>query len=580
VSWRLRWALAGAMAAAMLAAAAPPALAHAVLLRTTPVASGTLASSPAQVSLTFDEPIEPRFAIISVTDAHGHQQADGSPRDAPGDAATIQVPVQHLAQGWYLVYWRVVSADGHPVRGAFTYAVGPNPGPAPQFVIPSLSETSVTTQLVTARWAALLAAMSALGLLVFAALIARPGAATAPAAARRLVLAFGIAAVLALVCIPVYVELATAQFALRPALDVSAVVPLMHDSPLGRAWLDQELVMALVLAAGLIALRVDRPARGQRSVASLLAIAGALAAAGCAALVPGLAGHAAQTAPRGVSVPADWVHVSAVSIWLGGLVGLTVLVAATPAGDRLGVLGRVVPRFSRTAVASVLLIIASGTTAAFVHLPTLDSLWQTSYGRAIIAKVALLCAALALGAANFRTNSPGLARALREGDGQLGGRAAAALRRMVGGEVAIVTGIVLASAILTSLPPPAKALAEVGQASAHVGPGSVRRLAVDHGAYRLVIAIDPNRAARPSTYSVHLTRSGTPVTGATLIAHFAMLDMEMGTQAYQLRPRGGGNYTLTSPALVMVGHWGLGFEVDPPGGGQPFTVIVVDHAEG
>jgi copper transport protein len=334
-----------------------------------------------------------------------------------------------------------------------------------------------------------------------------------------------------------------------------------------------------VLISGLIALRVDRPARGHRSVASLLAVTGAVAAAACAALVPGLAGHASQTTPRGVSVPADWLHVASVSVWLGGLAGLAVLAAATPAGGRLGVLGRVVPRFSRTALVSVLLIIASGTASAAVHLPTLDSLWGTSYGQAILAKVALLAAALVLGAANFASNSPRLARALREGDERLGAAAGRAVRRMVGGELAIVAGIVLASAILTSLPPPARALAEVGQASAHVGPGSVRRLAVSHGPYRLVIGIDPNRAARPSTYTVHLTRSGVPVTGATLIAHFAMLDMEMGTQAYLLKPQGGGVYTLTSPALVMVGHWGLGFEVDPPGGGA-FTVIVIDHAEG
>ncbi len=578
--WRLRGGLAAVAAAAGLAATATPALAHAVLLRTSPVASGTLTSSPTRVALTFDEPIEPRFAIISVTDAGGHPETAGPPRNPPGDATTVQVPVKHLTEGWYLVYWRVVSADGHPVRGAFTYAVGPNPGPAPQFVIPSLSESSVTTPLITARWAALLTVMTTLGLLVFTAIIARPGSPLAPDATRRCGQTFIAVAVLALICVPVYVELATAQFALRPATDVAAVVPLMRDSPLGRAWLDLELVLALVLTAGAIALHVDRPERGRRSVAGLLALTGGLITAGSAALVPGLAGHAAQTAPRGVSVPADWVHVGSISIWLGGLIGLTVLAASTPAAARLAVLGRVVPRFSTTALISVLLIVVSGTASALVHLPTLGSLWQTSYGQAILAKIALLAVALVLGAANFLSSAPRLARALRDSDHELGARAARALRRLVGGEVAIVAGIVLASAILTSLPPPARALAEVGQASAHVGPGSVRTVSVDHGPYHLVIGISPNVAARPSAFTVDLTRAGQPVNGATLIAHFAMLDMEMGTQAYLLKFRGGGHYSLTSPALVMVGHWALGFEVDPPDHGQPFTVIVIDHAEG
>ena len=57
-----------------------------------------------------------------------------------------------VAEGWYLVYWRAISVDGHPVRGAFTFAVGPNPGPAPQFPVPSISETAATPRLLTARW--------------------------------------------------------------------------------------------------------------------------------------------------------------------------------------------------------------------------------------------------------------------------------------------------------------------------------------------------------------------------------------------------------------------------------------------
>jgi copper transport protein len=91
--------------------------------------------------------------------------------------------------------------------------------------------------------------------------------------------------------------------------------------------------------------------------------------------------------------------------------------------------------------------------------------------------------------------------------------------------------------------------------------------------------VDPNRAAQPSTFTLGLTQNGKPVTGARVVLQFAMLDMEMGTQAYTMPERSPGVYVRTTPALVMVGHWGVGFQVQPPGG-QPFTVIVVDHAEG
>ena len=93
---------------------------------------------PPTVQLTFDEAVEPRFAIISVTDAAGAQETTGPRRRSPSDPDTLVVPLRpHLPEGWYLIYWRAISVDGHPVQGAFTYAVGPNPGPAPQFPVPS-----------------------------------------------------------------------------------------------------------------------------------------------------------------------------------------------------------------------------------------------------------------------------------------------------------------------------------------------------------------------------------------------------------------------------------------------------------
>ena len=161
-----------AVAAALAAPAA--AWAHAVLLRTSPVASKTLTAAPTQVALTFSEAVEPRFAIVSVTDAAGTQQTAGPPRRSPQNPDTLAVPLRHVPQGWYLVYWRVISVDGHPVRGAFTFAVGPNPGPAPQFVIPSVSETAATPELVIARWIAFLTVMGAIGIFFLRMLIARP----------------------------------------------------------------------------------------------------------------------------------------------------------------------------------------------------------------------------------------------------------------------------------------------------------------------------------------------------------------------------------------------------------------------
>jgi copper transport protein len=69
------------------------------------------------------------------------------------------------------------------------------------------------------------------------------------------------------------------------------------------------------------------------------------------------------------------------------------------------------------------------------------------------------------------------------------------------------------------------------------------------------------------------------VTGATVIGTFTMLDMEMPSQGYKFDETAPGTYSHSGPALVMVGHWGLSFDVEPPGA-QPFTVVFVDRANG
>ena len=97
--------------------------------------------------------------------------------------------------------------------------------------------------------------------------------------------------------------------------------------------------------------------------------------------------------------------------------------------------------------------------------------------------------------------------------------------------------------------------------------------------YRIELRVSPNRAAAPNSFAIRVTKDGQPVRHASVIAGFAMLDMEMGTQKYVLPERAPGLYERAAPALVMVGHWGLSFEITPPGL-QPFTVTLIDRTTG
>ena len=548
-----------AVAVAALLVLPGRASAHAYLVKTVPASAAILGAPPPTVQLTYDEPVEPRFAAISVTDPAGHELATGPATRSPADPDTLVVPVEKLGRGWYLVYWRAISVDGHPVQGAYTFAVGPLPGNPPEFVAPHVSQSATTPKLVIARFAVFLSAFAAIGLFVLRVAIARPlSARRGGDGLRSLSLAFGVASALALLAVPVYLDVSSAVDSLQSVFDVGALVPLFRVTAFGRAWLDFELCLALFVTAAAVALRVERPERSRRSLAELLALAGSALAAAAALLVPGLAGHAAQTAPRGVSLLLDWVHLGAASVWLGGLLGLVVLALTLSADHRRAVLVTAAMRFSPVAIGSVLLLLASGVGASIVHLPLVAALWQTSYGVAIVVKAGLVLAALPVAVLHRRGRRP--------------------LPAALGTEWLLVAGTVLAAAILSSLPPPAAALAEESQSLASVGPGEVASTLHVNG-YRLQVIVTPNTAIKRNSFALRLTKDGSPVRGADVKLGFAMLDMQMGDESYQLEETSPGVYTRAAPALVMAGRWALEFTIAPRGA-APFNALVIDHTMG
>jgi copper transport protein len=577
----------GALAAVVLGLVVMPgvASAHAYLIRTSPTASRVLNAPPRQVSLTYDEAVEPRFAITSVTNVDGHQETTGPVRRSAADPDTLVVPLRpRLPEGWYLIYWRAISVDGHPVQGAFTYAVGPNPGPAPKFAVPSISAGATAPNLLIARWVMFLSVMVAIGLFAFRFFVARSLPRRVDGTGlRALSIAFVAASVIGVLAIPVYLDFAIASDSLRSVFDVEALVPLFRVTAFGRGYVDMMLCFALFCVAAWVALLVDRPDRRSRSLAEILAETGALLAAGAALVLPGAVGHAGQTSPRGLSVGIDWLHLIAGSTWLGGLVGLLVLWFTVGSKRRVAALSIVVPRFSTVALGSVALLLTTGTIATIDHMPALDALWDTGYGVAILVKIAILLVAMAVAAGNLLSTRPRLA-AVGGGSGDTGagdGAASAAaglLRRLVALEAVLVAGAVFVAALLSSLAPPPPAFAKQNAALASVGPGRVAQT-IERAGYRLQVLVSPNKAAAPDSFALRITKGGQPVRHANVTLTFNHTEMQMPQQQYQLAETRPGLYSRRAPALIMVGKWALAFNVSPPGA-PPFTALIVDEANG
>jgi copper transport protein len=574
----LRRAVIALAAVAAVLALPSAASAHAYLIRTEPTASGVLEFPPTTAQLTFDEAVEPRFAIISVTNAAGRQETTGAIRRSPANPDTLVVPLRpHLAEGWYLIYWRAISVDGHPVQGAFTYAVGPNPGPAPQFPVPKLSATAKTPKLLIARWAMFLSVMAAIGLFVMRTLIARPLIRRVEGTSLKAVsVAFVAASVVGLIAIPVYLDFSVANDSLRSVFDLGALVPLYRVTAFGRALVDFEVCFALFCLAAWTSLWVDRPQRERRSIAELASVTGALLGAAAALVIPGAAGHPGQTSPRGLTMVFDWLHLVSGSIWFGGLVGLLLVWRSVKPGSRVAALSVTVPRFSNVALASVIVLAATGVGETIVHMPAINALWDTGFGQAILVKTGLLGAALVLASGNLLRSRPRLIAA--RGRPEAGEPAAALLRRLISGEAFVVAGVVFAAAVLSSLAPPPPAFALQNSALATVGPGRVART-VNRAGYRLQVLVSPNKAAAPDSFALRITKGGKPVRGANVTLALNHLEMQMPQQEYQLTENQPGIYARSAPALVMVGRWGLNFQITPKGG-PPFTALIVDQADG
>jgi copper transport protein len=102
---------------------------------------------------------------------------------------------------------------------------------------------------------------------------------------------------------------------------------------------------------------------------------------------------------------------------------------------------------------------------------------------------------------------------------------------------------------------------------------------VRHAGYVLQVLVSPNKAAAPDSFALRITKNGQPVRGASVTLLFNHLEMQMPQQEYELTETQPGVYSRAAPALVMVGRWGLTYQITPRQG-PPFTVLIVDQANG
>ncbi len=417
--------------AALVALAVPAAAsAHATLVRLTPSLRQEVQTAPRRIVLQFDQPVDAPARAVEVLDAKGGD--DVTSVVAVKAQRELVATLRRLGRGAYTVRWRALSSDGHIANGVYTFGVRVPALP----VTEAVGSQGPTRAEDVVRWLYFLGIALGVGGIGFRLLVVRGP--LPPRAEKRFYWIVGLAAVATL-------EVGVVAFLLRAedALQLGFVDFLYGDlssladgTRFGEAFVAMTLGYALVIALLYLSWLLDRRWLLWGAFLVGLAFASGLSLSGHSGTEPG---------SWWVSELADFVHLSAAALWIGGLVQLAAVVwPLAPEWRKEAFLA-----FSRLATVCVGLLLVAGTYLAVLRLPHLRDLWDSGYGHVLLVKLSLVATAFAWGGLHQRFVAP---RLRREG----GGTAfAAGLRRSLLGESAVAMSVLLLAAILVdSAPPP------------------------------------------------------------------------------------------------------------------------------
>ena len=388
--WRpfVRVALTICAAGLLLTLGAGSAAAHSALEGSDPPAGAVVATQPATVTLTFNEPVELNDGAIEVFDDRFNRVDAGHVTSIGPDRSRIQVGLRPgLAQGTYTVSWHASSADTHPVSGSFRFSVGHLR--VVRGTVPGGGANDLAGVMLGAlRWTGYLGLVLGPGVLLLA--LALWPAGLADRRARRLTVAgLSLLVVSTLGAMLLQGIWASGQpiSALWAAPDKLDTHSRRFDEVYAvRSFLLLGFAVALVMA---LSRSTDVPTRSRR----LLLGATAVSTVALLATWP-LVGHAAVGDGSALAIVANLVHTFAMAVWLGGLV--LVVVCLRPA-ERAADLAVVLPRFSRLALGAVATLVATGTFLAWREVGSVSALTATTFGRVLLVKLAGVMVLLLLG---------------------------------------------------------------------------------------------------------------------------------------------------------------------------------------
>lgn len=353
--------------------------AHAILDSSEPAASTVISQSPAEIKLDFNEEIEGTLLSVRLFDAQQKEIEISRAELLDLDPSVVTAAIPDLSDGVYVVVWRVVSADGHPVSGAFPFEVGDQSSGKSEEVLTKIlnsinTKSPLGNPLAAGRFISFMSLVVLLGTVVFT-----WGSTLITSQKSRQLMRFS---TVGIAVGSIIVLLLQGPYASGKGWGAIFDTQLIGDVMSTRLGLAVLLRLILVVVWGILALSdVRAETVWWKNLAFLCAVGTATTFA--------FSGHPSAGTASYLFVLVDAVHIGAVASWAGGLIALSVLRHEDSADAA---------RFSGIATWVMPIAVVTGVVQGLHLLGGISNITNSNYGKLLLLKLGIVVVLIALGA--------------------------------------------------------------------------------------------------------------------------------------------------------------------------------------
>ncbi|MBO0960426.1 copper resistance protein CopC [Neobacillus sp. MM2021_6] len=499
--------------------------AHAYIKKSTPIENQMLEQAPKEITIQFDETVQPAFNSIKVFDSDGNRVDKKDGRIDPKQPSILKSGLKkNLPEGTYRIKWKVVSSDGHPVEGVIPFQIGTkDQGPAK--IHKETTGYTPKADLIIIRWVQYLSNACYVGLLFFYMVILpkeyRKNGSTDKLFLRLLSSSLVLLFLSILLSLPLQATIESG-FPWSEVFSFQTFENMLMNTNFGQAWIYQ---VAILLTLALITSFIGMAESTKRILLWVcLALATALL------LTKALTSHAAAQANQLLTISMDFLHLLAASIWIGSLIGFVALFSWCKNEKTKQEYLQMMKGFSKWGIILVLLLTFTGVFGSLLYIPNPSSLIQTTYGKVLTSKVTLFLLMLILAGVNFIKGK---------------GKKEKGLFASLWGELSIGVIILILSVVLTNLP------------TAIQSPGPYKETKTVQG-NQVTLRVTPNTIGE-NLYELTLQdRQGEPIKDIEqLHLTFSMTEMDMGKETVNLKKVSDDRFEVQGLHFIMAGEWNV-----------------------